>query len=476
MRSPYENYTKYLVPRDEAVVIVTPYSTGCCIAQEVSRRGYNLICIWNLGFSEAMKKHCPTSCLDLTYYAELTEKPTLEETVAAVKEAARPYRIVACMCGGEAGLDLTDAISEQLDLLTNGTAIPQRRNKQLQQELIHAAGLRSIRQAGGATISDVDKFLLMESYPLVVKPVDSAGSDGVKLCQTYKEANKHFQYLTDTHTMVNGGSCKAALCQEFLRGKEYVVDHVSRDGCHKCVMVWAYDKRPANGAPFVYFGLNPVDSESPEAKLMIPYVRRVLDILGIQHGPTHAEVILTSNGPCLVEMNCRAHGGDGNWQPLCRALTGGYTQVDAAVDSYLNQEEFWCLPDKPPSPFCASGLEVDLVSYAEGFVTSTPGFDKIKELDSFVSLETHVKPGSKVAKTVDLVTDVAYVILIHPSKDVLEKDVALIRRMEKENKIFKFLGQEYCHIMERPPRGSHHRRLSGISPTNMRHRRLSTIG
>jgi hypothetical protein len=152
---------------------------------------------------------------------------------------------------------------------------------------------------------------------------------------------------------------------------------------------------------------------------------------------------------------------------------GSYTQVDVAVDSYLNQESFWCLPAKPPIPFCASGLEVDLVSYAEGFVTAIPGFDLIKELDSFVSLETNVKPGSKVVKTVDLVTDVVYVILIHPNKDVLEKDVVLIRRMENENKIFKFLGQDYCHIMERPLRGSHHHRLNGLSQN---HRRLSTIG
>ena len=48
--------------------------------------------------------------------------------------------------------------------------------------------------------------------------------------------------------MVNGGECPSVLCQEFLRGKEYVVDHVSRDGVHKVVMVWVYDKRPCNGS------------------------------------------------------------------------------------------------------------------------------------------------------------------------------------------------------------------------------------
>ena len=34
------------------------------------------------------------------------------------------------------------------------------------------------------------------------------------------------------------------LCQEFLKGKEYVIDQVSREGVHKTMMVWVYDKRP----------------------------------------------------------------------------------------------------------------------------------------------------------------------------------------------------------------------------------------
>jgi len=51
---------------------------------------------------------------------------------------------------------------------------------------------------------------------------------------------------------------------------------------------------------FVYFGLLPVDSESPEAKLLIPYALGVLDALEIKNGATHCEVMMTADGPCLV--------------------------------------------------------------------------------------------------------------------------------------------------------------------------------
>mmetsp|Transcript_23974 Transcript_23974/g.49517 ORF Transcript_23974/g.49517 Transcript_23974/m.49517 type:complete len:513 (-) Transcript_23974:383-1921(-) len=417
---------------NEAVVMVTPYSTGCCIALDVQRRGYTLICLWNRDFCDTMKQHVPTSCSDLSYHAELTESETLDGTIASLESCADAshLKIVGVICGGEAGVDLADALSEGMGMVTNGTDIPNRRDKKVQQELIAARGMRSIRQAGGKVFDDVEKFLKAESYPVVVKPVDSAGSDGVKLCHTFDEAREHFHHLLSTQ-MVNGGTCYEVLCQEYLKGKEYVVDHVSRDGEHKTVMCWVYDKRPANGATFVYHGVIPVDSESAEAKAMIPYVRDVLDALGVRNGPSHGEVIITEDGPCLVEMNCRAHGGDGNWQSLCRELCGGYTQVNATVDSYLDVERFHALPNKPPSPFLASGQEVDLVSFQAGTVIATPGFDKIRALDSFVLLESHVKPGVRVSKTIDLVTDIGNIILMHHDGKVLEKDIAFIRSIEK---------------------------------------------
>jgi hypothetical protein len=43
-----------------------------------------------------------------------------------------------------------------------------------------------------------------------------------------------------------------------------------------------------------------VDSESSEAKLLIPYALGVLDALEIRNGATHCEIMMTDDGPCLV--------------------------------------------------------------------------------------------------------------------------------------------------------------------------------
>jgi len=416
----------------EAVVVVDPYSTGCLIAKEIQGRGYRVIVLWTRGFSEEMKKHVPLSCGTMTYYDEVDEGDDLGSTVKDLYKAAGKLRIVACLCGGEAGVDAADLVSERLNVRTNGTqgAFAYRRDKKVQQELIKEAGIRSIRQCGGKEWSDVEAFLQKETFPVVLKPTDSAGTDGVKLCHDIEEAKDHFEDLFVTEA-VNGGFNTEVLCQEFLRGKEYVIDTVSRDGEHKTVAIWCYDKRAANGAAFVYFGMIPQDSDSLESKLLMNYTHKVLDALGMKNGPGHCEVILTAGGPCLVEMNCRAQGGDGTWTPLARARTGGYSQVEATVDAYLDKKAFYALPKVPCSPAKASGQEVMLVSYVQGLVDGTPGYDVIRELESFVFLETGVVVGSKVEHTVDLLTSVGSAILMHSDEEVVRRDVARIRELEK---------------------------------------------
>jgi hypothetical protein len=275
----------------EVVVMVDPYSTGAIVAMEFMKRGYHVIALWNKTLTPIMKTHVPimaSSDPSFRYFKEIDEGPTLEDTIAIVNDAAAPYRIVACLAGGESGVDLGDLLSEALGVRTNGTDIPNRRDKKLQQELCRKSGLRSVRQAGGSKFSEVEDFLKREPFPVVLKPTESAGSDGVKLCRTMDEAKEHFDLLMSSQS-VNGGQNSAVLCQEFLRGNEYIVDHVSRDGVHKTAMVWLYDKRPANGSAFVYYGCIPVDPNTPEARILISYTRKVLDAIGIKNGPTHGE-------------------------------------------------------------------------------------------------------------------------------------------------------------------------------------------
>jgi len=240
----------------QAVVVVDPISTGGSVAFEAYTRGYAVIACWCNELTPEFKSHLPDCCLtNFSFYAEVEERDTVAATAAAVKKAADPMEIVAVIVGGESGVTLADKLSTELKVRSNGIfPMGDRRNKSVQQKAVKAAGMRAVREALGKKWSAVEAFVDSEPFPVVVKPVESCGSDGVKLCRTKEEAKEHFNLLMDSQRKV-GAQDAAVLIQEFLKGKEYVVDHVSRDGVHKCVMVWVYDKRPTNGAAFVYYGL-----------------------------------------------------------------------------------------------------------------------------------------------------------------------------------------------------------------------------
>lgn len=179
-----------------------------------------------------------------------------------------------------------------------------------------------------------------------------------------------------------------------------------------------------------------------EAQLIIPYVRKTLDVLGVKNGPSHGEVIITETGPCLVEMNCRANGGDGAWQPLARGLTpGGYSQVEVTADAYLNPERFASYPDIP-GPLVGQGVEVNLVSYGTGIVQRTPGFDVLKKLPSCIHFESGIEIGSKVDLTIDLITSVGSVIVYHENPAIVKDDLHIIRYLENMNGLFIFEEEE----------------------------------
>ncbi len=66
----------------------------------------------------------------------------------------------------------------------------------------------------------------------MVKPVESAGSDDVFLCESKEDVKTAFERINGK---INGLGQKndAVLVQEFLDGTEYVVDSVSLDGTRK---------------------------------------------------------------------------------------------------------------------------------------------------------------------------------------------------------------------------------------------------
>lgn len=338
---------KPIAEEARCVVVVDPFSTGAVVAANIAKLGYKCVCVYsrNLESLDSLTSFVPAG-VELSFDAVLSN-PDLDDVQPLVgKLRELGWQVAAVMPGAETGVELADALADALSLRGNGVALSEaRRNKYLMGEAVRAAGVRAARQAlvttADAARSFVEEFD-MSVDKLVVKPAESAGSDDVFLCASPEEVYDAIARIVGKVNCL-GEANTGVLVQEYLDGTEYVVDAVSRDGEHKIVAVWEYDRQPINGRNFVCHGQWLLTTADPVVQQLIEYQRSVLDALGIRNGPSHGEVKFCCGEPVLVEVGARCHGAEGAWCEIADGVLG-YNQAQVAVDAYLRREAFANIP------------------------------------------------------------------------------------------------------------------------------------
>jgi len=287
----------------------------------------------------------------------------------------------------------------------------------------------------GSATNISNELSLTGSY-CVIKPYRGVASDDVFFCQNIDAVEHAFQKVhgsTVFGSTIAGEKHESVLVQEFAAGTEYALDIVSKAGEHKCAVLWRYDKRAVNGAPFVYHATEIVDALTPQGQVICEYAKKALDALGIKWGISHTEIIVNEEGPRLVEVNCRQHNTD--FVPLTTACVG-YNALDMLLSAYLGDEPdlppdkedmrlVWSnLPDLPVSR--AYGAIVHLVCHVEGVIVEVHEnvIEEIKCLPSVVAIEVYPEfsVGSHVERTINIRSDSGWVHLISDDEDQFQQD------------------------------------------------------
>ena len=246
--------------KPDAIVVVDPLSTGARLAAEAQARGFLIVRVMSQAFPDELLSIIPAACGSLNWKATVMyDAANPGETVAALK--ALPVHLLGILVGCESGVECHDALTTAFGgFPSNGIEKSlTRRDKHPMGECVRNAGLRAVRQELCSNWDSARVFCealgvndTETSAWCVLKPCKSAGTDGVYIAKSLEECEKRFSEILGTET-VFGESNDNVLVQEFMKGTEYVVDHVSVEGVHKCVAIWRYDKRPCNGAQFVYY-------------------------------------------------------------------------------------------------------------------------------------------------------------------------------------------------------------------------------
>lgn len=400
--------------------IVDGYSTGNFLVRELRDRGASC-------FHVSSQKHMPslfTRSFDSALYeADLGH---VRSDVLLVK--LRQLGIETVIAGTESGVLLTDELNHSLKLPGHkwDTRLA-RRDKSLMSEVVSAAGLKTPRGVLFTSPEEaMDWYEDSQLKNVVIKPLDSAGSDNVHFCTNSFEIGLACDRVV-TGTNLYGKTNGKGLIQETVGGTEYYVNSVSIDGAHTMVETWRYTKRSAHGSNVVYDFESPLNVAQPEASIVHNFVSRVLSALGIQNGAAHTEVIVSSGQPVLIETGARLGGGTLPWvtekytgtsqtRVLARALTG-----DLKSQATEPVQVEWNLPVR----------NMNLINECPGAVKNMLWVERLESLTSAAAVVPAVALGTRLEATTDLASSPGFVYLVHPDKTVVERDYTTIRDWER---------------------------------------------
>jgi len=379
-----------------------------------------------------------------TYDSDLPDAPAAaEEFCPKLKSMGIPVAAVVPTSDGTVALsDLLAACTGVRGNPATGPLAQARRDKWVMGEAVRKAGLRAVREKKVSTWDEAHEYLeawsppLSAANPAIFKILAGSSGEGIYKVTSMEMASTVFAGLSGSKEKF-GGVNSLVLIQEYLQGREYAVDSVSRDGVHKVVTVWFEDFRPANGVFDQYFGFQTLDPADPFTQVIIDYSNKVLDALGVVNGGANTEIkfLEAENQPCLVEVNARWAGI--NWDDglaVEHACTG-MDQVTATFSAYLDEEAFNAMP--AVRPLKQNGAMIMGVNYQTGTLKGLPGLAAAKEYASYISSDGGALTG--IGKPILPTTPGSIPIQIafaHKDIAVVHADYARVIALEKDNSFF----------------------------------------
>lgn len=208
----------------------------------------------------------------------------------------------------------------------------------------------------------VQKF----TVPFIVKPADSSGSRGIYEVQdinnqvSIKEAYEYCKPFSKVGDVV---------VEEYMDGPEVSVETLSFDGV--CHVIQITDKLTTGAPHYVEMGHSQPTIHNKEVAERIAEVARLANkAIGIKNGPSHTEIIVTKEGPKIVELGARL-GGDNITTHLV-PLSTGVNMVECCIKIALGEK-----PDIEPK--WSKGSAIRYFQQHPGVVKKIEGIEEAKK-------------------------------------------------------------------------------------------------
>ncbi|MDE1485748.1 ATP-grasp domain-containing protein [Xenorhabdus bovienii] len=350
--------------------------------------------------------------------------------IEALLRELQPYAIKAILAGIDGAVPLVDQLNAALELpFSNSIELSTaRRNKFLMQEQLACHHVASVKQS---LITHHNELLFWlknhDCWPVVLKPVQSAGTDGVFICHDIQQAEQAFAAIKSKNDLF-GNQNHEVLCQEFLEGEEFVVNGIACQGQYLFTDLWQSKKKQHKNFP-VYETQYLYYQNDENFDTLTGYTIQVCQALGIENGAFHAEVMMTPRGPVLIEIGARVAGGA---DPYIIEKCLGHSQISKLVQAVLYPVRF-LQEIHQPRDFLdhKRAAYVYMISPTKGKVQTSPEEQFIK-IEGVISVNYRHSPGDIQQETNDLLSSPGVVIAISNDSVSLNQVIAEIRSTESD--------------------------------------------
>lgn len=352
-----------------------------------------------------------------------------------LREVVKTLAPRVIMAGTESGVLLADQLAwdlrKDLGLMANPVN-PALRDKYLMQMVLKDAGLNYIPTLKTNNLAEGLAFVKRENLLpgiVVIKPYQSAGTDGLHYARSEEEFRYYFNSLVGSKDQW-GHLNDQILVQKYV-GKghlEWVPNGVSFIE-HHFTDLWTYEKEYVEGGGEVYRFDLLQEFDGEVQKQIVDYTIKVLDAFKHKYGATHPEVKWTENGPVLIEVGRRFMGSR---QPRVVKEAGLLDQVTGSLEVYLDFLHPGLFKSRPQGYNLRKyAAVVQINSDQDGVLFSSAMDNSIKQLPGYIRHALYYKDGDPVKKTVDMNTALGQVELVANSKEELMTQINRIREWEK---------------------------------------------
>ena len=227
---------------------------------------------------------------------------------------------------------------------------------------------------------DLTKTLPCITFPCVIKPTDNAGNRGVSFARNESELLFLYDYSYENS---HSGD---VIVEEYMAGQEVSVEIIVSRGV---VNILAVTDKVTQGKPyFVEIG------HSEQSQLGKENVARIKDLatravkaIGLDNSPAHVEIMLTKDGPKMVELGARMGGGCITTHLV--PLSTGIDMMQSVMDMAMGME-----PDVTPKFDKGSALRH--VVNVEGEIIAINGLDEARAVPGITEVTMLKGIGDKV--------------------------------------------------------------------------------